>query len=1095
MEGPGEYSFKLKIDGKQLELDIEQAKKAFADLAKQAQKAGAVFNDIPNPFDQLKGGAPKVEAAKKQFDALGMSVKQLVRETPALAMGVNTYFMAISNNLPVFADAVKKVREENAALAAQGKPTVSVLKQVGGALFNWQTGLVLVVTALSMFGKKIGEWISSLFSGKQAVDAVKEAQKGLVAEIEKSGLGLDKQLISYERLRREWAALNGSLAEQKKFVRDNQDAFDDLGVAINGVTDAENWLVTHTEDFLTAMRLRAEAAAAQKLAAEQLEEALITERDLAQDRARYEAMSDTATYSTVAMGDYQGYNNTTVESFNKEKYELGQSIEAREAEAAAAREAADAYFDMAEARELEAQSRLDAAGIEEAQSSNARRTAEEARRNAETLARMRVELQRDADQAIIDAMAEGTDRQLAQIALDYQRKRDEITKREAELRRIQGGNLTSEQTLQLGMLSTSAENEYLAQMERAIFGDTEAQSNAAIERMNAEREARNEYLREYGTFQERLLATTIYWNEQINAAKTEGERMALTAERDAILARFEVEASEWAQQLVGATVSQLGTMTVQLEAELVAKRKELDAMASSTSPDAQALRDVIDELTAKIEVLRDKTDEARSSGATDDWQKSILIFQGISEAASEAADGIAEYDENIANLFRSISQIAGAVNNFVGALKSMATAISSAEKASGILAIVSAAIQVISVLSSALKSIGNSRDEFDSLIRQFRELNEEIERINRSSRIDSLKGTIFGSDAFGNFMNNLTVMRESLEAYDAAQKSIIERGKEITNAQVGYEEYGIAIAKGTWDSLEESLKNMSVLMKDRGKFAESWGFRDIYSTLGEQLPSLFGEDGVTLEGLQDLRESDVWDKLSQENRDLIDDMIANWEAYNESVEASNRYLQGIFGNLGNEINDAIVDAFKNGTDAALAFGDAAGEMLENLIKQIGYTAYLAPIFEQAMTEVEGLNRAEMTPEQYLEQLMNIIRGVMDGAGEAIDGYTEFLEKSDRMAEDRGFDVFNPDNREASRKGIAQASQDSIDELNGRMTAIQSHTSSIQLDTKQLTRDSARILYYLGSIEGHTARLGNIERHMDRMSSDIRTIATRGVKMM
>ena len=174
MAETGEYSFKLKIDNQQLNLDIEQAKKAFADLAKQAKKAGAVFDDIPNPFDSIGKSAPKVEAAKKQFDALGMSVSQLARETPALAMGVNTYIMAISNNLPVFADAVKKVREENAALAAQGKPTVSVLKQIGSALISWQTLLIAVVTTLAMNGDKVWAWVKGLFSAKDALDDVEE---------------------------------------------------------------------------------------------------------------------------------------------------------------------------------------------------------------------------------------------------------------------------------------------------------------------------------------------------------------------------------------------------------------------------------------------------------------------------------------------------------------------------------------------------------------------------------------------------------------------------------------------------------------------------------------------------------------------------------------------------------------------------------------------------------------------------------------------------------------------------------------------------------------------------------------------------------
>ena len=276
--GNGTYSFKLKIDNQQLNLDIEQAKKAFADLAKQAKKAGAVFDDIPNPFDQLTGGAPKVNEARKQFDALSMSVAQLARETPALAAGVNTYILAISNNLPIFADAVKKVREENAALAAQGKPTVSVLKQIGSALISWQTILIAAVTALAMNGDKVWAWVKGLFGAKEAVDALKEAQNGLNEEIAKNGLGIGNEVGKYESLRREFEAINGDLKEQERFVRDNQSAFDDLGVSVNSVVDAEAFFSGEgTEAFLKALRLRAEALAAQKLAVEKYEDALILE--------------------------------------------------------------------------------------------------------------------------------------------------------------------------------------------------------------------------------------------------------------------------------------------------------------------------------------------------------------------------------------------------------------------------------------------------------------------------------------------------------------------------------------------------------------------------------------------------------------------------------------------------------------------------------------------------------------------------------------------------------------------------------------------------------------------------------------------------
>lgn len=144
-----------------------------------------------------------------------------------------------------------------------------------------------------------------------------------------------------------------------------------------------------------------------------------------------------------------------------------------------------------------------------------------------------------------------------------------------------------------------------------------------------------------------------------------------------------------------------------------------------------------------------------------------------------------------------------------------------------------------------------------------------------------------------------------------------------------------------------------------------------------------------------------------------------------------------------------------------------------------------------MQDVEALNGQDLSAEDYLNALMGIVGDTMKAAEDAVDGYNEFLERSDRMAEEQGINTFNGE-RTAAAKGIAQASQDSVDELNGRMTAMQSHTSMLVDGQKQLINDSAQALTYLAGIESNTAHLQQMRLDMSAMRRDISDMATRGI---
>lgn len=111
------------------------------------------------------------------FNPLNNSIAQLGREMPAFANSVQTGFMAISNNLPIFFDAMQNVIAQNKELQAQGKPTKSVLTQLAGALFSFQTLLSVGVTLLTLYGKEIVTWASTLWGASEAMSELEKNQK------------------------------------------------------------------------------------------------------------------------------------------------------------------------------------------------------------------------------------------------------------------------------------------------------------------------------------------------------------------------------------------------------------------------------------------------------------------------------------------------------------------------------------------------------------------------------------------------------------------------------------------------------------------------------------------------------------------------------------------------------------------------------------------------------------------------------------------------------------------------------------------------------------------------------------------------------
>lgn len=324
-------------------------------LSSQIREMQTELNEANASLLNFRDNVGNYASAAKGFTPLTFQVQQLAREMPSLTMSLQQFFLAISNNLPMFADELTRAREANKALRAEGKPTVSVFKQVLSAIGSWQTALVVGITLLTAYGKEIGTWVKSLFAAKEAAISMAEAQQRVNDALVEDGYGIGEQIAKVKELQIQWKALGDDLKARKQFIVDNKDAFDDLGVKVDSVNDAENLLVTNTDAFIDALSARARAAAGMKLAAEAYEKALIKQQEIEEEIKK----GYTTTISSAGGSFGGGFTKVNRAYTKAEEEELMAPVRALEAQA-------EAYLNVSVESQNTASEILKNAGIEEA---------------------------------------------------------------------------------------------------------------------------------------------------------------------------------------------------------------------------------------------------------------------------------------------------------------------------------------------------------------------------------------------------------------------------------------------------------------------------------------------------------------------------------------------------------------------------------------------------------------------------------------------------------------------------------------------------------------------------------------------------------
>lgn len=232
-----------------------------------------------------------------------------------------------------------------------------------------------------------------------------------------------------------------------------------------------------------------------------------------------------------------------------------------------------------------------------------------------------------------------------------------------------------------------------------------------------------------------------------------------------------------------------------------------------------------------------------------------------------------------------------------------------------------------------------------------------------------------------------------------------------------------------------------------------------------------------------------------DGKKAFESLIKAEESYEAALKQMDDYLGGIFGNYATDIMDVVADAFERGTDAAEAFGDVTRKVMRNVAKDMVQAAVLQPVIEQ---------QSELVKKAYATGNRDEITKALGAASQALAEVEKVAQEEYKKAAEefkrQGIDLSGSSaaTREASQKGIATASQDSVDELNGRMTAVQGHTYNIAENTRMLLGTANEILKGVVGIERNTgnvhARLSVVEQHLKSVKDTVGDIALKGIKI-
>lgn len=349
---------------------LNQMSAAEREAADSGKKLEAETNAIYQQMIKLQEATGNYRLSvghyQKTWDGLGISISQVVRELPAVAVSLNTFFLGISNNIPAVVDEIKRLRRQNELLAAEGKEQISVTRSIVRSLFSFNTILVVLLTVFSMYGKEIITWIDKTLAGRDAAKSFEDALEDLNDELGKGSTGsYGQQIAVLRRLSENWKDLGDNIKAQTQWIKDNEKEFSKLGITIDSINDANNAFVDNTESVVAAYKARAKAEAALNVVSQQYQKLLVAENKAELEKVReYGFFDKTINYFKALWGGISG-PDSDLSLETRLKKQRQRNVESLQKDADALEKEVESYFNVWKFYEDQADALFKEIGLEE----------------------------------------------------------------------------------------------------------------------------------------------------------------------------------------------------------------------------------------------------------------------------------------------------------------------------------------------------------------------------------------------------------------------------------------------------------------------------------------------------------------------------------------------------------------------------------------------------------------------------------------------------------------------------------------------------------------------------------------------------------
>lgn len=1085
---------------------IRQLKAELQGLEEQKKKTGSIplMGDDP---------APKLNNVR-------MSMQQIARELPSLAMGPQMFFLAISNNIPMFTDALSSARQEYEALTKAGKKATPVWKQVLSSLFSWQTALAALITLSVVYGKEIGGWVKSLFGVKDAALSAAKAQEKVNESFRNSSSDVAEQVTLVRSLSERWKELGDNMADKKQFITENKKEFGKLGVEVGNVNDAENLLVDNTDVFIGAMILRAEAAAAFKLATEQTEKALKKQNEIEERRKKgptfwdrfrtnfFSSASGSATYTRQA-------DAPTAEQLREN------DISALEEEQKAAEDTAKSYMDLFLARTKEWKERLKSAGIKEDDGRETKDTGKSARDYQDELADARIRAQQKLEAARISVMQEGVRKRQALARQELDESLAQIDKEERDtLKKM------DEAEKKRGVRSTPEERQAVrdnASQQRLVAYQQYAKEFYTADKEWQEKDLQSwiDYNREYGTYQQKRLAIMLEYTLKSSKESLNGnDKRMLARQRDEALSELDFnelkDTINW--DVVFGNLDKVAKKELQkVKRQIVSFRNSPEFKKSATPEQMQVIEEAIGKIDSEViekgglfgnltESIREYSEAVDElTAAQRDYDEAVRQY-GADSAEAEAARkkrNKAEAGERNAgnNLeaskdkaVRNITAVADAMNtlgeadmslsSFGSAVGSLVDTLSaSGSKIGDIIADILAILDQIgqkglegfvgNILETVMHAAGGLWDSIGRLFgvkglggifkgADYSGYNEMVDQYNRLNEIwDELidKKKEYIETSYG--AEAQKVGEEALALQRTAIDSYRILGKERLNSGASTGSHSIGVRQRKWMSSQDWAAAGAALGEDFYRYGIGEGrMTGLFDLSVEQLEKLKSEAPT------------FWAKLDDDVRNYLDKIIEGSEKLGDiQAQIKEQLTQMSFDSMRDAFYDTLLDMESGAED----FSEDFSEYLQKAILKTS----LSKVYDKRLQE-------------WYDKFANYNKEGGIDTGEYKDLQQEWNDIVKDALEERDSlkDIFGWTSSSSSQSGRAGTVTSMTEETAGRLEGIGNATLDhvISIDNN-LTRHLEGMATSLGKIAGNSEYL----KHLETINENIAELR-RGVKL-